>query len=31
MGWDLEWHYDHKELTVMNSADDLMRQIDSVF
>lgn len=31
MGWDLEWHYDHKELTVKNSADDLIRQIDSVF
>jgi peptidoglycan/xylan/chitin deacetylase (PgdA/CDA1 family) len=31
MGWDLEWHYDHKELTVKNSADDLLRQIDSVF
>jgi peptidoglycan/xylan/chitin deacetylase (PgdA/CDA1 family) len=31
MGWDLEWHYDHKELTVKNSADELIRQIDSVF
>ena len=31
MGWDLEWHFDHKELTVKNSADDLLRQIDSVF
>lgn len=31
MGWDLEWHYDHKELTVKNSADDLIKQIDSVF
>jgi len=31
MGWDLEWHYDRKELTVKNSADDLLRQIDSVF
>lgn len=31
MGWDLEWHYDHKELTVKNSADDLLKQIDSVF
>ena len=30
MGWDLEWHYDHKELTVKNSADDLLKQIDSV-
>ena len=31
MGWDLEWHYDHKELTVKNSADELIKQIDSVF
>jgi len=31
MGWDLEWHFDHKELTVKNSADDLLKQIDSVF
>jgi peptidoglycan/xylan/chitin deacetylase (PgdA/CDA1 family) len=31
MGWDLEWHYDHKDLSVKNSADDLLRQIDSVF
>src|SRR4030095_9416984 len=31
MGWDLEWHYDHKELTVKNSADELLKQIDSVF
>ena len=31
MGWDLEWHYDHKELTVRNSADELLKQIDSVF
>jgi len=31
MGWDLEWHFDHKDLTVKNSADDLLRQIDSVF
>lgn len=31
MGWDLEWHYDHKEFTVKNSADELLKQIDSVF
>ena len=31
MGWDLEWHYDQKELTVKNSADELLKQIDSVF
>jgi len=31
MGWDLEWHYDPKELSVMNNSDDLLKQIDSVF
>jgi len=31
MGWDLEWHYNAKDLTLQNTADDLMRQIDSVF
>jgi len=31
MGWDLEWHYDPKELSVMNTSDDLLKQIDSVF
>lgn len=31
MGWDLEWHFDHTDLAVKNSADDLLRQIDSVF
>lgn len=31
IGWDLEWHYDHKTFTLLNSADDLLRQIDSVF
>ena len=31
MGWDLEWHYDHQDLTVKNSADELLKQIDSVF
>ncbi len=31
MGWDLEWHYNPKDLTLQNTADDLMRQIDSVF
>ena len=30
MVWDLEWHYDHKELTVKNSADDFLGQIDRV-
>ena len=31
MGWDLEWHYNPKDLSLENTADDLMRQIDSVF
>jgi len=31
MGWDLEWHYDHKKMSVTTSAEDLIRQIDSVF
>jgi peptidoglycan-N-acetylglucosamine deacetylase len=31
MGWDLEWHYDHKTFTLSNSADALLKQIDSVF
>ncbi len=31
IGWDLEWHYDPKTLTVMNTADELMNQVDSVF
>ena len=31
MGWDLEWHYDHKDLSVKNTADEVIRQIDSVF
>jgi peptidoglycan-N-acetylglucosamine deacetylase len=31
MGWDLEWHYDHKTFTVKNSADALLKQIDSIF
>ena len=31
MGWDLEWHYNPNDLTLKNTADDLLRQIDSVF
>jgi peptidoglycan/xylan/chitin deacetylase (PgdA/CDA1 family) len=31
MGWDLEWHYDHKDLSVKNTADEVLKQIDSVF
>jgi peptidoglycan/xylan/chitin deacetylase (PgdA/CDA1 family) len=30
-GWDLEWHYDPKTLTLNNTADELLNQIDSVF
>lgn len=31
MGWDLEWHFDHKELSVKNTADEMLNQIDSIF
>jgi peptidoglycan/xylan/chitin deacetylase (PgdA/CDA1 family) len=31
MGWDLEWHFDHKTFAVKNTADELINQIDSVF
>ncbi len=31
MGWDLEWHYNPKDFTLEGTADDLLRQIDSVF
>jgi peptidoglycan-N-acetylglucosamine deacetylase len=31
MGWDLEWHYDHKTMSVTATAERLMEQIDSVF
>ncbi len=31
MGWDLEWHFNAKDLSLENTADDLLRQIDSVF
>lgn len=31
MGWDLEWHYDPKTFTVLNDADQLLNQVDSVF
>ncbi len=31
MGWDLEWHYRASDLSLENTADDLLRQIDSVF
>ena len=31
MGWDLEWHYDHKTLSVTHAAEEVVAQIDSVF
>jgi len=31
MGWDAEWHFDHKTFNVLQDAGTLLRQIDSVF
>ncbi len=31
MGWDLEWHYDHKTMSVTASAETMVRQVDSLF
>jgi len=31
MGWDLEWHYNPKTLSLKNKDDDLLREIDSIF
>ncbi|GAA4341538.1 polysaccharide deacetylase family protein [Flaviaesturariibacter amylovorans] len=31
MGWDAEWHFDHKTYNVVQSAETMLRQIDSVF
>lgn len=31
IGWDLEWHYDHKRFTLKNKSDELLLQIDSLF
>ena len=31
IGWDLEWHFDPKNLKLQNCADSLFKQIDSVF
>jgi hypothetical protein len=31
IGWDLEWHYDHKNFTLRNKSDELLQQIDSLF
>jgi peptidoglycan/xylan/chitin deacetylase (PgdA/CDA1 family) len=31
IGWDLEWHYDHKSFTLKNKSDEMLQQIDSLF
>jgi peptidoglycan/xylan/chitin deacetylase (PgdA/CDA1 family) len=31
MGWDLEWHYNPKTLVLKTSADELLKQVDSLF
>lgn len=31
LGWDLEWHYDHKTLQVKSTADEMLTQVDSMF
>jgi peptidoglycan/xylan/chitin deacetylase (PgdA/CDA1 family) len=31
VGWDLEWHYDHKTFSLKNKGDELLQQIDSLF
>jgi peptidoglycan-N-acetylglucosamine deacetylase len=31
MGWDLEWQFDHKTMSVMTSAEKISDEIDSVF
>jgi peptidoglycan/xylan/chitin deacetylase (PgdA/CDA1 family) len=31
MGWDLEWHYDHKTFTLKNRSEFLLEEIDSMF
>lgn len=31
MGWDLEWHYDHKTMSLSHTAENLLAQIDSTF
>jgi hypothetical protein len=31
MGWDLEWHFDHKSLSVKSSACEVLDGIDSLF
>jgi peptidoglycan/xylan/chitin deacetylase (PgdA/CDA1 family) len=31
MGWDVEWHYNPKTFSVTSSADEVIRDIDSIF
>ena len=31
MGWDLEWHFNHKTMCVETTAEGMIAQIDSVF
>ena len=31
MGWDLEWHFDHKTMSVSTPAEAMVAQIDSIF
>jgi peptidoglycan-N-acetylglucosamine deacetylase len=31
MGWDLEWHYDPKTLILKTTADEMLKQVDSLF
>src|SRR4029078_8139696 len=31
MGWDLEWHFDHKTMSVTTTAEKMIAQIDSAF
>jgi peptidoglycan/xylan/chitin deacetylase (PgdA/CDA1 family) len=31
MGWDLEWEYNGRDLCLKNSADEVLRKIDSLF
>jgi peptidoglycan/xylan/chitin deacetylase (PgdA/CDA1 family) len=31
VGWDLEWHFDHKTFVLKNNSDEILAQIDSMF
>ena len=31
IGWDLEWHFDPKDLAALHSADEILAEIDSTF